>query len=147
MGPPGSRPTNLMRPRKHGKMSLTCSKNQGTSPSGWGVTDVHARLRTRAGKWAAKVPSILRSLRTTPNRSTNLTPFLWCTVQMPCCPPNCSMGPLGSRPTNLMRPSKRGMTPLTCLKNQGMSPSQGRQGTSKHSDITTPGGFTPGPSR
>jgi hypothetical protein len=37
--------------------------------------DVHARLNTRAGKWAAEVPSVLWSLRTTPNRSTGFTPF------------------------------------------------------------------------
>jgi transposase InsO family protein len=37
--------------------------------------DVHAWLSTRAGKWAAEVPSILWSLRTTPNRLTNFTPF------------------------------------------------------------------------
>jgi hypothetical protein len=37
--------------------------------------DVHAQLSTRARKWAVEVPSVLWSLRTTPNRSTNLTPF------------------------------------------------------------------------
>jgi hypothetical protein len=36
--------------------------------------DVHAQLSTRAGKWAVEVPSVLWSLRTTPNRSTNFTP-------------------------------------------------------------------------
>jgi hypothetical protein len=37
--------------------------------------DEHARLSTRAGKWVAEVPSVLWSLWTTPNRSTNFTPF------------------------------------------------------------------------
>jgi hypothetical protein len=37
--------------------------------------DVRAWLSTRAEKWAAEVPSILWSLWTTPNRSTNITPF------------------------------------------------------------------------
>jgi hypothetical protein len=37
--------------------------------------DVHARLSTKAGKWAAEVPSILWSLCTMPNRSTNFTMF------------------------------------------------------------------------
>jgi hypothetical protein len=37
--------------------------------------DIHAQLSTSAGKWVAEVPSVLRSLRTTPNRSTNFTPF------------------------------------------------------------------------
>jgi hypothetical protein len=37
--------------------------------------DVHVRLSTRAGKWATEVPSILWSLRRTPNKSTNFTPF------------------------------------------------------------------------
>jgi hypothetical protein len=37
--------------------------------------DVHARLSARVRKWAAEVPSMLWSLRTTPNRSTNFTPF------------------------------------------------------------------------
>jgi hypothetical protein len=37
--------------------------------------DVHARLSARVRKWAAEVPSVLWSLRTTPNRSTNITPF------------------------------------------------------------------------
>jgi hypothetical protein len=37
--------------------------------------DVHAQLSTRARKWATEVPSVLWSLRTMPNRSTNFTPF------------------------------------------------------------------------
>jgi hypothetical protein len=37
--------------------------------------DVHARLSTRARRWATKVASVLWSLRTAPNRSTNFTPF------------------------------------------------------------------------
>jgi hypothetical protein len=37
--------------------------------------DVHARLCTKAGKCVAEVPLVLWSLRTTPNRSTNFTPF------------------------------------------------------------------------
>jgi hypothetical protein len=37
--------------------------------------DIHAWLSTQAGKWAAEVPSTLWSMRTTPNRSTNFTPF------------------------------------------------------------------------
>jgi hypothetical protein len=37
--------------------------------------DVHARLSTRAGKQVANVPSVLWSLWTTPNRSTNFTQF------------------------------------------------------------------------
>jgi hypothetical protein len=37
--------------------------------------DLHAQHSTRAGKWAVEVPSVLWSLRTTPNRSTNFTPF------------------------------------------------------------------------
>jgi hypothetical protein len=36
---------------------------------------VRARLSTRAGKWAAEVPSVLWSLWTTPNRSTSFTLF------------------------------------------------------------------------
>jgi transposase InsO family protein len=83
--------------------------------------DAHARLSIRAGKWAAEVPSVLWSLRTMPNRSTNFTPFLWCMVQWSCCPLSCSMGPLGSRPTNRLRLSKHGRMSLTCLKNQGTS--------------------------
>jgi hypothetical protein len=37
--------------------------------------DVHARLNTQVGKWAAEVPSVLWSLWTNPNRSTGFTPF------------------------------------------------------------------------
>jgi hypothetical protein len=37
--------------------------------------DVHAQLNTRAGRWATKVPSVLWSLWTMPNRSTSFTPF------------------------------------------------------------------------
>jgi hypothetical protein len=37
--------------------------------------DVHAQLSTRARKWAVEVPLVLWSLRTTPNRLTNFTPF------------------------------------------------------------------------
>jgi hypothetical protein len=37
--------------------------------------DVHAWLSTRAGKRAVEVPSVLWSLRTTPNRLTKFTPF------------------------------------------------------------------------
>jgi hypothetical protein len=37
--------------------------------------DVFTRLNTRAGNWAAEVPSALWILRTTPNCSTNFTPF------------------------------------------------------------------------
>jgi hypothetical protein len=37
--------------------------------------DVLARLSTRARKWAAKVPSVLWSPQTMPNRSTNFRPF------------------------------------------------------------------------
>jgi hypothetical protein len=37
--------------------------------------DVHARLSTRTGRWAAEVPSVLWSLGTMPNRMTNFTPF------------------------------------------------------------------------
>jgi hypothetical protein len=36
---------------------------------------VHARLSTRAKKWAVEITSVLWSLRTTPNRSTNFTPL------------------------------------------------------------------------
>jgi hypothetical protein len=36
---------------------------------------VHARHNTQAWKWAAEVPSVLWSLRTTPNRLTCFTPF------------------------------------------------------------------------
>jgi hypothetical protein len=36
---------------------------------------VHAQLNTKAGKWAVKVPSVLWSLRTMPNKSTIFTPF------------------------------------------------------------------------
>jgi hypothetical protein len=95
--------------------------NDRQAYSGWGVEDVHTQLNTRAKKWAAEVPLVLRSLWTMPNRSTKFTTFLWCTVQRSCCPPNYSMGPPRSRPTNLMRPSKHGKTSLTCLKNQGTS--------------------------
>jgi hypothetical protein len=37
--------------------------------------DVHARLSTRARRWAVEDPSVLWSLRTIPHRSTNFTPF------------------------------------------------------------------------
>jgi hypothetical protein len=37
--------------------------------------DVHTRFSTRARKWGAKAPLVLWSLWTTPNISTNLTPF------------------------------------------------------------------------
>jgi hypothetical protein len=37
--------------------------------------DVHIRLNTQAGRWAAEVPSVLWSLWTIPNRSTGFTPF------------------------------------------------------------------------
>jgi hypothetical protein len=36
---------------------------------------VFDRLNKFAGRWAAELPSVLWSLRTTPNRSTNYTPF------------------------------------------------------------------------
>jgi hypothetical protein len=36
---------------------------------------VHARLNTRAGKWAVEVPSVLWSLLMMPNRLTGFTPF------------------------------------------------------------------------
>jgi hypothetical protein len=35
----------------------------------------NAWLNTQAGKWTAEVPSVLWSLRTTPNRSMGFTPF------------------------------------------------------------------------
>jgi hypothetical protein len=38
--------------------------------------DVHAWLSTRAGKWVAEVPSVLWSLRMTPNRQDKHYPFL-----------------------------------------------------------------------
>jgi hypothetical protein len=37
--------------------------------------DVHARHSTTARKWAVEVPSVLWSLRTMPNRLTNVMPF------------------------------------------------------------------------
>jgi hypothetical protein len=37
--------------------------------------NVHTRLITRAGKWTVEVPSVLWSICTMPNRSTNFTPF------------------------------------------------------------------------
>jgi hypothetical protein len=37
--------------------------------------DVHARLNTRAGKWAAEVPLVLWSLQTMPNWLIGFTPF------------------------------------------------------------------------
>jgi hypothetical protein len=37
--------------------------------------DVHAWLNTQVGKWATEVPSILWSLRTTPNRLTSFALF------------------------------------------------------------------------
>ena len=36
---------------------------------------IFTRLKSRAGAWAAEVPSVLWSLRMTPNCSTGLTPF------------------------------------------------------------------------
>jgi hypothetical protein len=36
---------------------------------------LEARLHRTAGAWAEELPSVLWSLRTTPNRSTGLTPF------------------------------------------------------------------------
>jgi hypothetical protein len=37
--------------------------------------DVHARLNTGVGRWAADVPLVLWSLWTMPNRLTSFTPF------------------------------------------------------------------------
>jgi hypothetical protein len=37
--------------------------------------NIFARLKTRAEKWAAKVPLVLWSLQTMPNRLTNFTPI------------------------------------------------------------------------
>jgi hypothetical protein len=37
--------------------------------------DLFTWLNTRAENWATEVPSVLWSLRTTPNCSTNFTPF------------------------------------------------------------------------
>jgi hypothetical protein len=96
---------------------------------------VHARLITRARKWAAKVPSVLWRLRTMPNRSTNFTPFLWYTTRRSCCPPNYRTGPQGSSPTNRLRLSKHGRISSTCSKNQGTSLPQGHPATSKHSRL------------
>jgi hypothetical protein len=50
--------------------------NQGLKPHilTQETEEVHARLNTRARRWASEVPSVLWSLRTTPNRSTGVTP-------------------------------------------------------------------------
>jgi hypothetical protein len=41
----------------------------------WIKPRLEARLHRAAGAWAEELPSVLWSLRTTPNRSTGLTPF------------------------------------------------------------------------
>jgi hypothetical protein len=97
-------------------------------------------LKTKAEKWATEVPSVLWSLRTSSNRSTNFTPFLWCMAQRPCCPQSYSMDPRGSRPITQLRQSKHDKTPVTYSKSQLTSPSQDRQSTSKCSDGITPEG-------
>jgi hypothetical protein len=45
--------------------------------------------------------------------------FLWCTVWRSCCPPNCSMGPLGSKPTNWPRSNRHGRMLLTARGIEG----------------------------
>jgi hypothetical protein len=48
--------------------------------------DLHVWLNTRAGRWAAVVPSVLQSLQTMPNRSTALTLFFmvcWAEAVLP----------------------------------------------------------------
>ena len=36
--------------------------------------------------WVEELDSVLWALRTTPNRTTGYTPFLWCTAQRKCYP-------------------------------------------------------------
>jgi hypothetical protein len=108
--------------------------------------DVHARLSTRVEKWATVVPSVLWSPQITLIGQLTSHHFLWCMARWPCCPLNYSKGPLGSRPTNRSMPTKHDRLSSTCSKNQGASSSQCRLGTNKHSNDTTPGGFTPEPS-
>jgi hypothetical protein len=78
-----------------------------------------------------------------PNRSTNFTPFFMVYMVEVVLPIKLQHGPPGSKLINRSKLSKHDRTPLTCSKNQGMSPSQVQPGISKHSDGTMHEGSTP----
>jgi hypothetical protein len=84
--------------------------------------DVHAHLSTRTGKWAAEVPSVLWSLRTTPNRSTNFTLFLSCMAEV-VLPTKQQYGSPWSKLSNQSRKSMHNRMSSIHSKNQGISPS------------------------
>jgi hypothetical protein len=68
--------------------------------------DVHAWLKTRAGKWAIDVP-LVRACKQRPTDQLTSHIFLWCMAWRPCYPPSCSTGLLGSRSISQLRPYYR----------------------------------------
>jgi hypothetical protein len=84
--------------------------------------DVHTWLSTRAEKWADEVPLVLWSMRTTPNRSTNLTLFYMVYGRQPDYPLTYNMGPPWSGPINRTTLKKTGGTPSTYLWNLETQP-------------------------
>ena len=61
---------SVAHPRSNGQVERSNGLiMQGIKPR------IFERLKRYAGKWAAELPSVLWSLRTTPNRSTGFTPF------------------------------------------------------------------------
>jgi hypothetical protein len=92
--------------------------------------DVQAWLSTRVEKWATDVPSVLRSLQTTPNRSTNCTHFFM------------EYDSEAMLPIELQYRSPRMLS--TCSRNRRTSSLQGRTSTNKRLNDTMPEGAHPG---
>jgi hypothetical protein len=109
--------------------------------------DVHAQLSTRARKWVAEVPSVLWTLQTTPNRSTNFAPFFMVYGAEVVLSTKLQYGSLGSGPINQTCPKKPGRMPSTYSNNPWTLPSQGLLDTNRHSDGATYACFIPGLSR
>jgi transposase InsO family protein len=79
-----------------------------------------APLEKAEHAWVVELPSVLWSLRTTPNTATQETPFFWSMAQKPCFQSKSPMRPQESRLTTRQPPQKHYKTTLMHSTKQEM---------------------------